>query len=53
MNCPKCEPGAASRRWLWWLAAALILIGGAYWMEHAGPPRAGQSEATGQRTPAT
>jgi len=25
MSCPKCEPGARSRRWLWWLGLVLLL----------------------------
>jgi hypothetical protein len=32
MSCPKCEPEAKSRRWLWWVGiAVLLLVVG--WME--------------------
>jgi hypothetical protein len=35
MNCPKCDPGAQSKRWVWWSLVGMALLIAA-WIEHAG-----------------
>jgi hypothetical protein len=35
MSCPKCEPAAKSRRWLWWLGLA-VLLSMVAWLDASG-----------------
>lgn len=34
MSCPKCEPDAKSKRWVWW-AGVLLLVAGVGWFENS------------------
>ncbi|HTV25735.1 MAG TPA: hypothetical protein VMG12_43865 [Polyangiaceae bacterium] len=34
MSCPKCEPAARSKRWVWWVGAAVLLVAGA-WLDRS------------------
>jgi hypothetical protein len=43
MSCPKCEPQARSRRWLWWVGLALLVLAAA-WLDHSSR----QAHAMGQ-----
>jgi hypothetical protein len=43
MSCPKCEPRARSRRWLWWVGLALLVLAAA-WLDRSSR----QARAPGQ-----
>jgi hypothetical protein len=34
MSCPKCEPQARSKRWVWWAGVVVLLAAGA-WLDRS------------------
>jgi hypothetical protein len=49
MSCPKCEPEAKSRRWLWWVGI-VSLVSAVGWYESS---RGDGARATGAATQAS
>ncbi len=47
MSCPKCEPDANSKRWLWWVGA-LLLLSAVGWFESSRAEKPARPQADSQ-----